>query len=118
MTVYVLDIGITAPSFPASLINIVVSEGALAGASVYQTEATDPDGDALTYRLTPLDTFQQFTQDFTITNGYDFKFIQIPCIDFKLLDFCLKLYMWKLVDFPFTSKRSMLCCKTHLTEFC
>lgn len=68
--VTVTDIGISAPSFPASTVNIVVSEGVLSGASVWQGDAIDPDGDALTYSMSQITTFQN-NPDFVISSRYD-----------------------------------------------
>jgi len=62
--------GISTPSFAANTVNIVVSEGSLSGASVYQSDANDPDGDALTYSMVQIQGNQnQFTSVFTIAQG-------------------------------------------------
>lgn len=64
--VTVTDIGISAPSFPAGTVNIDVSEGALTGSSVFQGDASDPDGDALTYSMFSINQNQN-NPDFVIS---------------------------------------------------
>ncbi|KAH3873306.1 hypothetical protein DPMN_036538, partial [Dreissena polymorpha] len=61
-------VGQSAPQFPASTVNIVVSEGSLSGASVYQANAVDEDQQLLSYSMTQINQVQQFP-DFIITTS-------------------------------------------------
>ncbi|WAQ95445.1 FAT4-like protein [Mya arenaria] len=65
--VTVTDTGIASPSFPANIINIVVSEGVLTGNSVYQSDATDPDNDALTYSMSQINTNHSLSATMTLS---------------------------------------------------
>jgi len=65
--VTVTDIGISQPSFPASTVNVVVSEGELSGVSVWQGDASDPDGDILSYFMSQINN-NQVNSDFVISN--------------------------------------------------
>ena len=65
--VNVLDAGLAAPVFSADTYNIVVSEGVLSSSSVFQADASDPDGDGLTYSMQQVDFNNQQNPDFVIT---------------------------------------------------
>lgn len=84
--VTVTDVGISRPSFPSSTVNIIVSEGALSGASVYQGNAVDPDGDTLTYSMSQVNN-NQITPDFVISTRYIDMFVVYT----GLRDYCLNM---------------------------
>jgi hypothetical protein len=69
--VTVTEVGLSQPSFPANTVNILISEGALSGTSAYRADATDPDGDVLTYSMSNLNFNQnQNNPDFVISSRY------------------------------------------------
>ena len=64
----VTDVGISIPTFASNTYNIIVSEGALSGASVFQGEASDPNGNGLSYSMQQIDLNTQLNPDFTISS--------------------------------------------------
>lgn len=57
-----------------------MSEGALSGASVFQGEASDPDGDGLTYSMQQINLNTQLNPDFVISSRYGLSFSQSVCL--------------------------------------